>query len=304
MNDLMHRRHGAVVIAVIAPPSALERPPYMDRIKKNQAKSAPCRASISRTLAGMPTRRFSRLDLEEGSTCLESHQAGHRRLAETGLDEAEDTVARVALKQFAAAQGAFDAVIADALNRAEQTHEQAEDRTNFVENVMLGAAALAVTLSIFAGVVMSLTIRRGLRRAVSLADAVALGDLHQDIKANGKDEIKDLIDSLDRMTANLRVTATMADASRAAISLSSRAFVGQGYAWHRFAAHDRKASDCRQRRVECGWQRLFAQRAALGCIRGTFGRRQWASRLRRGSIRLHGTDGRQHQAECRQRRSD
>ena len=77
---------------------------------------------------------------------------------------------------------------------------------------LVGAAAAALLISAVSGVVISLSIGRGLKRAVTLADAVALGDLNCEVKAASNDEIKDLIDSLNRMTANLRVTAGVAGA--------------------------------------------------------------------------------------------
>ena len=78
--------------------------------------------------------------------------------------------------------------------------------------LLAGAAIAAFLISIISGVLLSFSIGRGLRRAVSLADAVALGDLHREVKPASNDEIKDLIDSLNRMTANLRATAEMAEA--------------------------------------------------------------------------------------------
>jgi methyl-accepting chemotaxis protein len=77
---------------------------------------------------------------------------------------------------------------------------------------LLAAIAAALGLGVGAALWLSLKIGRGLRSAVSLADAVALGDLHLEVKASGNDEIKDLLDSLNRMTANLSATATIADA--------------------------------------------------------------------------------------------
>ena len=78
--------------------------------------------------------------------------------------------------------------------------------------LLVGAAVAALLISIVSGVLLALSIGRGLGRAVSLADAVAHGDLNQHVKAASNDEIKDLIDALNRMTANLRVTAQMAEA--------------------------------------------------------------------------------------------
>ncbi len=59
---------------------------------------------------------------------------------------------------------------------------------------------------------IALNISRGLAKAVGLANAVAIGDLSQKIQASNNDEIKDLIDSLNTMTANLNTTAQVADA--------------------------------------------------------------------------------------------
>ena len=78
--------------------------------------------------------------------------------------------------------------------------------------LLAGAAAAALLISIISGVFLALSINRGLARAVSLADAVALGDLGKTVKASSNDEIKDLIDALNRMTQNLRATADVAGA--------------------------------------------------------------------------------------------
>ncbi len=213
INDLMHRCVEELIIAVIARPSPANVLPYIDRVEKNLREINNLGAQYIKNASGDGDKALladwtSKRDV----LVLKAIKPAVAALQKQDFNEAEDTVLGVAVKQFAAAQGAFDAVMADALSRAENTHEQAEERTDFVEDVMLGTAALAVALSILAGGLLSLSIRRGLRRAVSLADAVALGDLHQDVKASGKDEIKDLIDALNRMTANLRVTAEMAEA--------------------------------------------------------------------------------------------
>ena len=72
--------------------------------------------------------------------------------------------------------------------------------------------AISLVIAAATGMWISLTISRGLGRAGLLADAVALGDLDQQITVKSNDEIKDLITSLNKMTANLRLTANLADA--------------------------------------------------------------------------------------------
>ncbi|MBP0651100.1 HAMP domain-containing protein, partial [Mycobacterium tuberculosis] len=53
---------------------------------------------------------------------------------------------------------------------------------------------------------------RILAKAGDLAEAVARGDLGQNIAIKSNDEIRDLVDAMTRMTINLRATAAIADA--------------------------------------------------------------------------------------------
>ncbi|MBP0574000.1 HAMP domain-containing protein, partial [Mycobacterium tuberculosis] len=62
------------------------------------------------------------------------------------------------------------------------------------------------------GVWISLAAARGLAKAGDLAEAVARGDLGQNIAIKSNDEIRDLVDAMTRMTINLRATAAIADA--------------------------------------------------------------------------------------------
>ncbi len=70
-------------------------------------------------------------------------------------------------------------------------------------------AALAIGLA--AATYIALSLSRGLGKAVGLANAVALGDLSSRIDVSSDDEIKDLVDALNAMTANLRATTQIAD---------------------------------------------------------------------------------------------
>ena len=78
--------------------------------------------------------------------------------------------------------------------------------------LLLSIVAASLVIAVGTAFWMALSISRGLARAGSLAEAVAIGDLSQEISVKSNDEIKDLIDSLNAMTANLRVTAGVADA--------------------------------------------------------------------------------------------
>jgi methyl-accepting chemotaxis protein len=93
-----------------------------------------------------------------------------------------------------------------------QTETEAAQQYDNAREILLGATAAVLLIGIVAALWMSLSISRGLGRAVGLADAVSIGDLNQQVTISSNDEIKDLIDALNRMTSNLRITAQVADA--------------------------------------------------------------------------------------------
>ena len=81
----------------------------------------------------------------------------------------------------------------------------------FARTLLAAATLLSLALGVGMGLWIALNISHGLRKAITLADAVALGDLDQDVTVKSNDEIKDLVDALNRMTGNLRITARCAD---------------------------------------------------------------------------------------------
>ncbi len=77
--------------------------------------------------------------------------------------------------------------------------------------ILLATAAILIVVSMAAGIWILVGILRGLAKGVALAQAVAVGDLNQQIAASSNDEIKDLIDAMNTMTSNLRVTSGLAE---------------------------------------------------------------------------------------------
>ncbi len=77
--------------------------------------------------------------------------------------------------------------------------------------LLISATIALMLFSLAAAVWISLNISRGLKRAVDLADAVSVGDLNYEIAHKSNDEIKDLVNSMQVMTSNLRNTASLAD---------------------------------------------------------------------------------------------
>jgi methyl-accepting chemotaxis protein len=77
-------------------------------------------------------------------------------------------------------------------------------------NFIFAVAGVALLMAIAAALWIALGISAGLNKAKAAVSAVAIGDLDQDVLVKTNDEIKDLVDMLNVMTANLRNTANIA----------------------------------------------------------------------------------------------
>lgn len=86
--------------------------------------------------------------------------------------------------------------------------DQAQVHTVYATWVILGVSMLVGGLVAF---LIGRGITRPLASLVSMADAVALGDLDQKVEISTNDEIKDLADTFNTMSNNLRGTAQLAD---------------------------------------------------------------------------------------------
>ncbi len=78
-------------------------------------------------------------------------------------------------------------------------------------NILIGAVLLSLICAVAAALWISMSISRGLAKVMGVADAVSLGDLDQRVEITTNDEIKDLVDTFNGMTDNLRATAALAD---------------------------------------------------------------------------------------------
>jgi methyl-accepting chemotaxis protein len=75
--------------------------------------------------------------------------------------------------------------------------------------MMTGFAALLIAIA--GAIWISRIVAQGLRKVSVAVEAVAVGDLDQDVHVTTNDEIKDLVDTVNRMTVNLRKSAALAD---------------------------------------------------------------------------------------------
>jgi methyl-accepting chemotaxis protein len=93
-----------------------------------------------------------------------------------------------------------------------QTEAEDDQQYHTARWLLIGAALGTLLIGATTAVWLSLGIGRGLGNAVKLANAVATGDLGQQVVVTSHDEIRDLVDALERMTVNLRAMAGIAEA--------------------------------------------------------------------------------------------
>jgi len=93
--------------------------------------------------------------------------------------------------------------------------EQADHDTDVLYadtlKLLMIAVAAVLLIAVAAGLWISLGINNGLRKVKTAADAVAIGNLNHTVEIRTDDEIKDLVDTFNTMTRNLRATAAVAD---------------------------------------------------------------------------------------------
>jgi methyl-accepting chemotaxis protein len=96
-------------------------------------------------------------------------------------------------------------------NQLQAAIDKADADYAVIRSVLIALSVIAVLVATAAAVWISLNISKGLGKIAALAGAVAIGDLDQQVEVTSNDEIKDLVDTVNTMTANLRATAALAD---------------------------------------------------------------------------------------------
>ncbi|WP_377294774.1 methyl-accepting chemotaxis protein [Rhizobium sp. SG2393] len=94
--------------------------------------------------------------------------------------------------------------VASMLAEADATYQQ-------VRTILIAAVIGSILASLAVAAWIAIGINNGLRKAMDVVSAVSIGDLGKDVEIKTNDEIKDLINTINVMTANLRGTADIAD---------------------------------------------------------------------------------------------
>ena len=112
---------------------------------------------------------------------------------------------------FDPVDSALDAICEYQLDAAQAARVSSTSLFNTLTWTILGVALLVTLISV--GIVVYITngIKRNLLSATNLANAVAIGDVSATATVTSQDELKDLVDSLNVMTGNLKASALIAE---------------------------------------------------------------------------------------------
>ncbi|XUY29218.1 methyl-accepting chemotaxis protein [Agrobacterium sp. rho-8.1] len=94
------------------------------------------------------------------------------------------------------------------LNEAKQAAASDYEQTRMM---LVAASVAAVIIAIMTALWIALGISSGLRKIMTVAEAVSVGDLEKEVEIKSNDEIRDLVDRINVMTGNLRNTAAVAN---------------------------------------------------------------------------------------------
>ncbi|MBY2934065.1 methyl-accepting chemotaxis protein [Rhizobium leguminosarum] len=104
----------------------------------------------------------------------------------------------------------FAALVAQQQKSMAQADDDTETLYGSTRNLLIGIAVGASVIAFAAALWIALGINSGLLKIMNVANAVATGDLNQKAEINSNDEIKDLVNTINVMTDNLRSTAGIA----------------------------------------------------------------------------------------------
>ena len=134
---------------------------------------------------------------------IENTDASNKQAGDFSMGEARQLSAKLL-----AALSAMNANIQKDLH---QTDESTNEQYASSRDLLIGGLGTMIVLSVVVALWIALGINSGLKKIQVAVGAVSIGDLNQDVEVKTNDEIKDLVNTLNVMTANLRATANMAD---------------------------------------------------------------------------------------------
>ncbi|OWV85705.1 chemotaxis protein [Rhizobium sp. R635] len=141
---------------------------------------------------------------DEGSNRVASTQEGGDRAGAVALSSGEVRGLVLELEDV------FETLVTLQQKAMAQADNDTDILYSSTKNTLIGVAIGASVIAFAAALWIALGVNSGLRKIMNVASAVAIGDLNQKVEIRSNDEIKDLVNMINTMTENLRITANIA----------------------------------------------------------------------------------------------
>ncbi|EJB05600.1 methyl-accepting chemotaxis protein [Rhizobium leguminosarum bv. trifolii WSM597] len=141
---------------------------------------------------------------DEGSNKVASAQESGDRAGAVALSSGEVRALVVEMEDV------FGRLVALQQKSMAQADNDTDVLYSSTKTMLIGIAIGASVIAFAAALWIALGVNSGLRKIMNVASAVAIGDLNQKVEIKSNDEIKDLVNMINTMTDNLRVTADIA----------------------------------------------------------------------------------------------
>jgi methyl-accepting chemotaxis protein len=132
-----------------------------------------------------------------------------------GFAGQNDAAAALSIGQSRAIAKEMEATTDELVNVTKTLMNEADAKSSEMyaqaQMTLITIAIIAFLIAVGGAIWVSMLVSRGLRRVSVALDAVAIGDLDQEVTVTSNDEIKDLVDTVNKMTGSLRMSAGLAD---------------------------------------------------------------------------------------------
>ncbi len=142
---------------------------------------------------------------------MQQHDRGFALSSANQNDQALQVYNGEALRLFNDLSASLDKLVELNTTGAGMASQEGDDLFSLATTLVVTSLIIGTIIASLTAVWIIMGIARGLTKIKDAVGAVAIGDLDQTIEVKTNDEIKDLVDTVNTMTDNLRTSSTIAD---------------------------------------------------------------------------------------------
>jgi len=179
------------------------------------------RAAYEKLISSPQEQRLYNSFLADWKAYMAAHEKLYAHSRKNENDQARAILDGESQKFFDSASNTLVKLVELNTQGADKASADAEAAYSNARTVVIVALVLAIVMTLLISRLLIRSITLPLRRAVEVADAVADGDLRQNVHAQGADEAAQLMRALDRMQNGLTQTVSRVRANAESVSTAS-----------------------------------------------------------------------------------